>query len=121
MTKQKPLGTKKAMTPKSTKAKTQVITKRLTNFDLVTGGTCPHDNEKLGDEIRGSGVGVTRTCSKCAHTWYLNTKIKACKCLSCSVERRKAIQRVSSARSVEVVGHCGLEPQTSVLSGLDTE
>jgi hypothetical protein len=118
MTKQKALGTKKATTPKSTSSKPQVVTKRRTNFDLVAVGVCPHDNEKLGNEIRGSGVGVTRTCEKCAHVWYINTKIKTCKCLSCSVERRKAFQHVSSSSSGEVVGHCGLEPQTSVLSGL---
>ena len=58
-------------------------TQKRTNFDLVALGTCSHDNARLGDEIRDHGVGVTRVCEACSHTWYINKKIRTCKCLTC--------------------------------------
>ena len=67
-------------------------TKRA-NFDLVAAGICPHDNAKLGDEIRGSGIGVTRVCETCGHTWYINKKIRTCKCLTCSGAKRNSTER----------------------------
>ena len=54
--------------------------RKRTNFDLVTAGLCPHDNSQLGDAIRGNGVGVTRVCETCGHTWYIHKKIRTCKC-----------------------------------------
>ena len=75
-------------TPKHTNTKTQDQPTRRTNFNLVTVGLCPHDQAKLSDEIQGKGVGLSRTCSSCKHIWYLNTKIRTCKCITCSMERR---------------------------------
>jgi hypothetical protein len=79
MTKQKALAN----------TKQQPSTKRRSNFDQVVVGVCPHDSAKLGDEITGRGVGVTRECTKCHHIWYLNKKIRTCKCLTCSADKRK--------------------------------
>jgi putative component of toxin-antitoxin plasmid stabilization module len=80
MTKRKALANTKSL-PSTTKR---------ANFDQVAAGVCPHDSARLGDEIRGSGIGVTRVCETCGHRWYLNKKIKTCKCLSCSADKRKA-------------------------------
>jgi len=57
--------------------------KTKSNFDLAAQGKCPHDNAGLGDEIAGGKVGVTRTCKKCHHKWYLNRKIHTCACRTC--------------------------------------
>jgi hypothetical protein len=83
-------------------------TTKRSNFDLVAAGVCPHDNARLGDEIRGSGVGVTRVCESCGHKWYLNRKIRTCKCLTCSGARRNTTERKIANRienqSVEKAG-----------------
>ena len=80
------------MTKRKALANTKLLpsTKKRSNFDQVASSICPHDGAKLGDEIRGKGIGVTRVCESCQHRWYLNKKIKTCKCLSCSVDKRKA-------------------------------
>jgi len=66
---------------------------KRTNFQMVAVGICPHDKAQLGDEITGQGVGVTLICEKCGHRWYLNKKIKTCKCLTCSTEKRSSTKR----------------------------
>jgi len=63
--------------------KTKVQQKKVSKFDLVAQGKCPHDKSKLGDEIAGKKVGVTRICSKCGHVWYLNRKIHTCAYRTC--------------------------------------
>ena len=90
-------GSKKVTTTKTPNTKSLVSIKKRTNFDLVAAGMCPHDSDKLGNEIRGRGAGVTYACDTCNHRWYLNTKIKTCKCLTCSTDKRKAIRTVTSA------------------------
>jgi len=75
--------TKKAM-------KTKVEQKKVSNFDLVAQGKCPHDGAKLGDEVVGKKVGVTRVCSKCKHVWYLNRQIHTCACRTCVTSKQKA-------------------------------
>jgi len=80
------------MTKKTQKKvkKTVVERKNVSNFDLVARGKCPHDNAKLGDEIVGRKVGITRVCSKCKHVWYLNRKIHTCACRTCVAKKQKA-------------------------------
>jgi len=105
--------------PKSKKAtkavkidkKTSAKTKKMSNFDLVTGGTCPHDGARLGDEIHGRGVGVTRTCETCEHCWYLNAAIRTCKCLTCGTLKRSTEKR-------EVVKNEANFEEAPILSGL---
>ena len=85
-------GTKKATEPKVASAvKSQPAPKR-TKYDLVAVGVCPHDNAKLGDEIHGRGIGVIRVCVECGHAWYINKKIRTCKCLTCSGAKRNAVE-----------------------------
>jgi len=43
--------------------------KKVSNFDLVAQGKCPHDNASLRDEAASKKAGVTRVCSKCGHVW----------------------------------------------------
>jgi hypothetical protein len=50
---------------------------------------------KLLDETRTSGIGVTRVCEACGHQWYINKKIKTCKCLTCRTWKRSADKRKS--------------------------
>jgi hypothetical protein len=69
----------------TTKAK-----RKVSNFDLVAQGKCPHDEAKLGDEVACKGEGITRTCTKCQHVWYLNSKIHTCACRTCVTSKRKA-------------------------------
>jgi len=69
---------------------TKVEQNTVSNFDLVAQGKCPHDNTKLGDEVAGMGEGVTRTCTKCHHVWYLNHKIRTCACRTCQKAKREA-------------------------------
>ena len=76
---------------KKTNTKPLLSTKKRSNFDQVAVGVCPHDSAKLGDEIRGSGIGVTRACTKCGHIWYLNKKIRTTKCQTCSADKRKSV------------------------------
>ncbi len=68
-------------------------TKKQSNFALVSSGICPHDNAKLGDEVATKGIGVIRVCSKCSHKWYLNRKIRTCKCVTCSLNKRKEVKK----------------------------
>lgn len=64
--------------------------KKVSNFDNVDNGICPHcQQETLAKEVAGKGDGVTRTCTKCQHKWYLNRKIRTCKCLTCPKGEKK--------------------------------
>jgi len=90
---------KKAIEQSVVNGELSPATEKRSNFDLVAGGTCPHDLERLGEEVRGRGEGVTLVCSKCGHQWYINRKIKTCKCLTCSSRKRSTDER--SARTVE--------------------
>ena len=87
------VGSKKGVEPNVSSGEIFLSTTKRANFDLVTAGVCPHDNAKLGDEIRSSGVGFNRTCESCGHTWYLNKKIRTCKCLTCSGSKRNTTER----------------------------
>jgi hypothetical protein len=91
--KPKIVGSKKAIEPAVLNGEILPSTTKRSNFDLVAAGVCPHDNARLGDEIRGSGVGVTRVCESCGHKWYLNRKIRTCKCLTCSGASRNTTER----------------------------
>lgn len=71
-------------------AKRQDKQGKVSNFDLVAQGVCPHDKASLGDEVAGKGVGITRTCSKCGHVWYFNRKIKTCACRTCVADKQKS-------------------------------
>jgi len=73
--------------------KTKVEQKKVSNFDLVAQGKCPHDGAKFGDEVAGKGDGVTRTCTKYGHVWYLNRKIHTCACRTCVANKQKAKRR----------------------------
>lgn len=75
---------------KMTKTKQKKVEKTKSNFDLVAQGNCPHDNAKLGDEVAGRKVGITRTCKKCKHVWYLNRQIHTCACRTCVSDKQKA-------------------------------
>ena len=98
------VGTKKVAEPVVANAVTSQKEGKRTNFDLVVVGVCPHDNEKLGEEVRGSGVGVTRVCETCAHKWYINKKIRTCKCLTCNGTKRNATERAITNRNMERSG-----------------
>jgi hypothetical protein len=74
---------------KKTNTKLLPSTKRHSNFDQVAAGICPHDEAKLGESEKTTGVGVYRTCVECKHRWYLNSKIKTAKCVTCSTNKRK--------------------------------
>jgi len=102
-TTQATIGSKKAAEPQVVNAVASEKIEKRTNFDLVAVGVCPHDDDKLGDETRGRGVGVTRVCEKCGHTWYINKKIRTCKCLTCSGARRKSAERVVNNRQVQSI------------------
>ena len=62
--------------------------KKVSNFDLVARGKCPHDDAKLGDEVVGRKIGITRVCSKCKHVWYLNRQIHTCACRTCVASKQ---------------------------------
>ena len=89
----KKLTTSKAIEPKILNSEILTSTKRQGNFNLVAAGVCPYDNGRLGDGIRGRCVGFSRTCENCGHTWYLNKKIRTCKCLTCSGTKRNTTER----------------------------
>jgi hypothetical protein len=77
-------------------------TTKLSKFDQVAAGTCPHCSGRLGNEVRGSGIGVTRECSQCHHVWYFYKRgdSTGCKCLTCSAEERKRSAGGRKAQSV---------------------
>jgi hypothetical protein len=89
MTKLTTVGMKKDVKPKIINGEVFISTTKRKDFDLVMAGICPHCRGNLGDEIRGSGVGVTRTCESCHHRWYLHKRIKRTRCLDCFSEQRR--------------------------------
>ena len=74
-----------------TKAKTQAEVKQKPRkepkFSMVDRGLCPHDDTALEDEVAGHGDGVKRKCTSCQHVWYLNRRIRTCKCLTCGKQK----------------------------------
>lgn len=77
---------KKAKAPVVKKTRAPQQRKKISNYDNVNNGICPHCQvfgNTLADEVKSKGDGVTRTCKNCGHKWYLNRKIHTCKCLSC--------------------------------------
>ena len=75
--------TKKAEVKQKKANKTKVEQDTVSNFDLVAQGKCPHDGARVGDEVAGRKVGITRVCYKCKHVWYLNRQIHTCVCRTC--------------------------------------
>jgi integrase/recombinase XerC len=73
---------------------------KRTNFQMVAVGACPHDNAELLPQIRTKGEGAKTTCSKCGHTWYINKKIRTCKCLTCSATKEKPQRMELTERGV---------------------
>ena len=94
------LGSKRVVEPQVVNAVISQQPEKRTKFQIVAAGVCPHDNTKLEDEIRGSGVGVTRVCEICGHTWYLNKKIRTCKCLACSGAKRNSKEQTIANRRI---------------------
>ena len=83
------VGTKKAVEPKILNSETLPSAKRQGNIDQVAAGVCPHEGSALSLPIPTKGSGEKATCSKCGHTWYINKKIRTCKCLTCSAAKEK--------------------------------
>jgi hypothetical protein len=102
MTKQLTIESEKAVKPKVINNKLLPPTTKLSKFDQVAAGTCPHCSGRLGNEVRGSGIGVTRECSQCHHVWYFYKRgdSTGCKCLTCSAEERKRSAGGRKAQSV---------------------
>ena len=82
-------GSKKAAEPKRVNAEMLESTTKRTNFQMVAVGACPHDNSELLPPTRTKGEGAKAVCSKCGHEWYINKKIRTCKCLTCSSAKEK--------------------------------
>ena len=82
-------GSKKAAEPQWLNAELSESMGKRTNFDLVAVGVCPHDESSLSAPVLTKGAGEKATCVDCGHTWYINKKIKTCKCLTCSAAKVK--------------------------------
>jgi len=82
-------GSKKAAEPQQLNAGISESIGKLTNFDLVAAGVCPHDESSLSAPVSTKGTGEKATCVDCGHTWYINKKIRTCKCLTCSGAKEK--------------------------------
>lgn len=83
------LGTKKETEGKSINIELSNSGGKRSKFDLVAVGTCPHCGGSLDSEIPTAGRGVRRKCSSCGQIWYLNRKIRTCKCVPC-IHRHKS-------------------------------
>jgi hypothetical protein len=94
MTKLTIVGAKKGVEPPMLNNEILPATIKRTNFDLVAAGVCPHDNAELLPPTRTAGAGEKAVCTQCGHTWYINQKIRTCKCLSCSADKRKVVGKV---------------------------
>ena len=92
-TKRVTVGSKEAVETKTLNSDILSLTKRQGNFYLVAAGVCPHCSGRLGGEVRTSGIGIKRTCDSCGHIWYLNKRIRTCKCLTCYGTRRNETER----------------------------
>ena len=97
-TKQANAGSKKAAVSDVVNEELSKLAVKRTNFDLVAVGVCPHCQGRLSSEVVGKGVGVTRVCETCGHRWYVNAKIRTCKCLTCSVVKQEP-QELEAAES----------------------
>jgi len=84
-----PTKSKKAAEPQRLNAESSESIGKRTNFDLVAVGACPHDESSLSAPVSTKGTGMKATCVDCGHTWYINKKIRTCKCLTCSAAKVK--------------------------------
>ena len=84
-----PTKSKKAASQQRLNAGISESMGKRTNFDLVVAGVCPHDESSLSAPVSTKGSGEKATCVDCGHTWYINKKIRTCKCLTCSDAREK--------------------------------
>ena len=82
-------GSKKAAEQQRLNAEVLPTKVKRTNFDLVAVGVCPHDESSLSAPFSTKGAGEKATCVDCGHTWYINKKIRTCKCLTCSAAKEK--------------------------------
>ena len=82
-------GSKKASEQQRLNAESSESIGKRTNFDLVAAGVCPHDESSLSAPVSTKGSGMKATCVDCGHTWYINKKIRTCKCLTCSAAKVK--------------------------------
>ncbi len=96
-------GSKKAAEPTFVNAELSPSMGKRTNFQMVAVGACPHDNAKLLKPTKTKGEGARAVCSKCGHTWYINKKIRTCKCLTCSVVKQEP-QDFTAAENVGTNG-----------------
>jgi len=87
---------KKAVESKILNGEILPSTTKRANFDQVAAGVCPHCECPLGEAIATSGAGAKRTCVECGHTWYINKRIRTCKCLTCSGTARKSSEPLGS-------------------------
>ena len=114
MTKLTTVGSKKAVEPEKLNNEILLSTKRQGNFDQVAVGVCPHDESSLSAPVSTKGTGEKVTCSSCGHTWYLNKKIRTCKCLTCSGAKRNSAENGGITRkSVETRARDSSMPENS--------
>jgi hypothetical protein len=99
-------GSKKAAEPQRLNAGISPTKVKRTNFQMVAVGACPHDNSELLPSVRTKGEGAKAVCSQCGHIWYINKKIRTCKCLMCSAANVKP--------QVKELVECGGTPRKSV-------
>ena len=112
-------GSKKAAEPQRLNTESSESIGKRTNFDLVAVGVCPHDESSLSAPVSTKGSGEKATCTQCSHTWYLNKKIRTCKCLTCSASKEKlkvtelAESGGTSRKSVEMRARDSSMPENS--------
>jgi len=63
-----PIKSKKAAEPQRLNAESSESMVKRTNFQMVAGGVCLHDNASLLEPVKTKGVGMKAVCSKCGHT-----------------------------------------------------
>ena len=63
-------GTEKEATRIEANVRLSAAKGKLSNFDLVTVGTCPHCGGSLDSGMPTTGRGINRRCSQCQHIWY---------------------------------------------------
>ena len=107
-------GSKKAAEPQRLNAELSESIGKRTNFDLVAVGVCPHDESSLSAPVSTKGTGMKATCVDCGHTWYINKKIRTCKCLTCSGAKRNSAENGGITRkSVETRARDSSMPENS--------
>ena len=99
MTKEKSVGRKKAAEPQRLNSEPCETIGKRTNFDQVAAGVCPHDASCLSAPVSTKGSGEKATCTQCGHIWYINKKIRTCKCLTCSTAKEQPQVKELTERS----------------------